>query len=189
METEDLVDRARGGDHEAYEGLFARVGERLLLYLRVRLGTLGGQVDPLDALQEVYLAAHRDFPTFRARGGAFTGWLFRIADHRLLDLVDHHQARKRMPAGGWAAGSQVLEALRASQTGPVTANERREEQERLGAALTRLPEDQREVVLLHHFHERSLQEVADATGRSVKAVRTLLARAVYQLGDALEAGS
>jgi RNA polymerase sigma-70 factor (ECF subfamily) len=83
----------------------------------------------------------------------------------------------------------VLQALRASQTGPITAGERREEQERLRAALAALPEDQREVVLLHHFHERSLQEVADATRRSVKAVRTLLARARYALGTALEAAA
>lgn len=187
MDTAHLVEQARGGDDAAYEALFARVGERLLLYLRVRLGALQAQVDALDVLQEVYLTAHRDFPRFRSSGGAFVGWLFRIADHRLLDLVDHHGAQKRRPPGGWAGTSAVLEGLRASHTGPATANERREEQERLRAALEALPPDERQVLLLHHFHERSLNEVAAETERSVKAVRTLLARARYRLGGALEA--
>lgn len=186
MDTADLVQQAREGDDAAYEALFARVGERLLLYLRVRLGQLASRIDPLDALQEVYLAAHRDFPRFRSAGGAFVGWLFRIADHRLLDLVDHHGAQKRKPAGGWAGTSATLHSLRASHSGPATTNERREEQERVASALSALPEDERQVILLHHFHEHSLQEVAAETGRSVKAVRTLLARARYRLGGALE---
>lgn len=184
MSESEELQRARGGDRAAYEALFAGVAERLLLYLEVRLGGLRSRLDACDVLQETFLAAHRSFGSFQGRTrAAFRAWLFTIADHRLGELAAHHGAQKRGVAREVPA---IVEQLRASRTGPATACARLEQQDRLRAALEALEADQREAVLLHHFHGLTQDEAAARLGRTVKQVRLLLAKARYQLGSALE---
>ena len=186
MTTDELLARARGGDRGAYEALFAAAAERLLVYLELRLGGLKARLDPLDALQETYLEAHRSFDRFRGQTlASFRAWLYAIADNRLLDLADHHGARKRSPQGEQVPVSQVIEELRGSRTGPGTAVARREEHERLRSALEALEPAEREAILLHHFHGLTREQVAERLGLTVKQARSLLARARWRLGSSL----
>ena len=113
--TAQLVERARAGDAEAYERLFARVTTRLTTYVRVRLGAkLRQHVDALDVVQEIYVRAHQAFADFEPEHeGSFVPWLLTIADHCLRDLANHHGAQKRRPPAGLARGSTVMHRLRA----------------------------------------------------------------------------
>ena len=112
--TEALAAAAGGGDARSYEELFARVADRLLLYVRLRIGReLSAKLEPLDVVQEVYAEAHRSFATFRPQGpGSFSRWLQRIARHRILDLAKFHGAEKRR-APPPLSGSAALDSLRA----------------------------------------------------------------------------
>src|SRR5262245_4545361 len=98
--TQDLCERARAGDREAYDLLFRRHSDRALLFIGARLGPkLREKVESVDVLQDAYLAAHRDFDGFSyTDNGAFFRWLCRIIDHRIRDLGDHFAALKRQPA-------------------------------------------------------------------------------------------
>lgn len=187
--TEELVRRARDGDAAAYDRLFDQVSERVLVYIRCRLGrSLAAHVDCLDVLQETYLHAHRSFTTFEPGRGDFMGWLCGVADHRLRDLADHHGAKKRRPPGGaLVQASTALARVRAEQTGPATAAARRDRDERLVAALEGLEPDAREAVLLRHFRGYTLDAVALALGTSERTVRRLLAKATSRIGRELSA--
>lgn len=183
-ETDDLVARARDGQPAAYEELFARVAERLLLYVRVRLGPrLDARLEPVDVLQEIYLQAHRDFASFQPRDpGSFSGWLYRIADHRLSDLAGHFGAGKRQALEQAARGSEVLARLVAEERGPASECERRERHAALAASLHELEEPEREALLLRHFHGLTLDEIAARLGTSEPTVRRALARGQVKLG-------
>jgi RNA polymerase sigma factor (sigma-70 family) len=75
-------------------------------------------------------------------------------------------------------------------TGPVTAAARNEANERLRAALQAIDVDERDVLLRRYFAAETLDEIATASGRSITAVRRLLARATTRLGgDLLDGGS
>ena len=182
--TDALVDLARAGDASSYNRLFARVADRALLYIRLRLGpALRAKVDPLDVLQETYLEAHRSFAHFRPQAeGAFLRWLYGIADNRLRNLADHWRAGKRAAARETPG---VIERLRASQTGPATACGRAEQNDRLLAALESLGADEREALVLRYFHESTLEAIALAMDTSISSARRLLARAELRLGRAL----
>ena len=66
--TRSLIDRARKGEKEAIEELFARIYPDLLQAVRFRLGpTLRDRLDSLDIAQSVYLEAYRDLG--RSAGG------------------------------------------------------------------------------------------------------------------------
>lgn len=78
--------------------------------------------------------------------------------------------------------------LAADQTSPSRQAVRNEEMLRLAAAMAALPENQREVVALKHLHGRTLQQIADQTGRSVPGVVSLLRRGLAGLRERLATG-
>lgn len=185
--TADLVAAARGGDQAAYEQLFDHLADRLLLFIRLRLGArLGREHDAWDVLQETYVEAHRSFASFRPEGPqAFTRWLYGVADHRLRDLAKRAGARKRQPDQPLIRDSRALANARARQTGPSTACERSDAHSRLAEAMLELAEDERDVLLRRYFQEQTLDAIAEARGCSEASVRRLLGAARVRLGQRL----
>jgi RNA polymerase sigma-70 factor (ECF subfamily) len=181
--TRLLLDRARAGERDAYERLFALAADRLLLFIRLRLGAgLREKVDSLDVLQETFLEAHRALPGFEAgEDGAFARWLCRIAENRLRGLADHHGAKKRTLPTDERPVSDVL----AAHAGPSTLASRKETRDRLERALGELAPDEQQALLLRYFEDRGLEEIAERLGRSPTAVRRLLGRGLAALGGRL----
>ena len=177
--TARLLQRARDGDRAAYDRLFALAADRLLLYVRLRLGKgLRDRLESMDVVQEAYLEAWKDLATFEPRDdGAFARWLCRVAENRLRGLADHHGAQKRQ--------ARDVEDVRRTLPGPATSAARRETRVRVEAALDRLEPDEREVLLLRHFQGLTIDEAAVVLGRSATAVRRLLGRAARRLGEEL----
>ncbi|MDJ0976529.1 MAG: sigma-70 family RNA polymerase sigma factor [Planctomycetota bacterium] len=188
--TESLVARAKAGEREAYNRLFALAADRALLFIRCRLGPrLRERLQSMDVLQEAYVEAHRAFERFEYRGDdAFAAWLCRLIENKIRGLADFHGAQKRTPKGQQLPVSIVLERERADRTGPVTAVDRSAARERMANALDTLEPDQREVVLLRYFQDRTLQQIADVMGKSEAGVRRLLGKATRTLGRALKSG-
>ena len=187
--TAQLVQRARAGEDQAYEQLFARVATRLVTYVRLRIGAaLRAQVDPLDVVQETYARAHVAFPSFEpTHERAFVPWLLRIADNCLRDLADHHGAQKRRPPAPLARGSTVLAQLRDRHTNPLSRCARDEGADRLVAAMDALDAEEREALLLRYFQDMSVDEVVASMGRSRSTVLRILGRARLKLGQVLRA--
>ncbi len=183
----DLIRRAHAGEREAYDQLFALAADRVLLFIRMRLGEgLRARVDSMDVLQEAYLEAHRALPEFEPRDdGAFARWLCKIAENRIRGLADHFGAKKRQ---GKVEVTAVLERAKATGTGPMTAVARRENRELLAAAMERLEGKEREALMLRYFQDRTVEDVASLMGRSPTAVRRLLGRAAIRLGEELGRG-
>ena len=83
METDDAiyVERAQGGDSEAFRVLVERYSQRLF---RVAWRILGEEASAEDAVQETFLRAYRALPRFDARS-QFGTWLHRIAANTAID--------------------------------------------------------------------------------------------------------
>jgi RNA polymerase sigma-70 factor (ECF subfamily) len=175
--TRTYYEKARAGDREAYNRLFALHMDRALFFIRARLGPrLREKLESQDVLQDAYLAAHRDFENFEYTDeGSFTRWLCRIIENRICDLGDYFGAHKR----------QSVQLPRADPTGPVTALDRAEHRQKVARALDRLSDDHRQVLLLRYFEGLSAEQTAERMGRSAGAVRKLTARALLALGEEL----
>jgi RNA polymerase sigma-70 factor (ECF subfamily) len=188
-----LFRRAAAGDRDAGDRLFARAADRLLLFVRLRLGTaLRARVDPSDVLQEVFAHAHRDLKRFDPTAGgdpdrAFLHWLCALAENRIRDLAAFHRAKRRDVAREARDVTAVLRDLQRRGHGPATSMVRREERDRLAAAIEALPDADRSALLLRFFEGLTVDAIADRLGTSPSSVRRALGRATVQLGQRLGA--
>ena len=170
------------------------VRERFRTYLRMlaelQLGHGGrAKIDPSDIVQQTLLDAHRDRDQFRGGTEAeMAAWLRRLlacnlADAvRLLGRAKRDAARERSLDAAIEASSARLEAwLAAEQSSPSERAERNETILRLVEALARLPEANRQALVLRHCQGMSLAEISTQLGRTPPAVAGLLKRGLAEL--------
>jgi RNA polymerase sigma-70 factor (ECF subfamily) len=182
---------AKGGNGPALGQLLELYRSYLTLLARLQIGRrLQGKVDPADLVQETFLRAHRDFVRFRgSTEDELAGWLRQILAARLGDLVRHYYGTygrdirlERELAVELDQSSRVLDqGLVAKLSSPSHRAARREQAVLLAEVLERLPEDYREVLILHHLEECHFPEVARRMGRTVESVKKLWARALARL--------
>ena len=186
--TTRLLLRAREGSPEALDALYGRCAPRLLALIRLKLGpTLRARLESRDILQSTLLRSFRAIPELEAGDrDSLMAWLARIAENEIRDRADHHR-RQRRDAGREVPLDARVESLRA----PVRSLSSRvaldEKALRLEAALERLAEDHRRVIVLRKLEELSWREVARRMHRGEDACRMLLARAMKALTLEMEA--
>jgi RNA polymerase sigma-70 factor (ECF subfamily) len=86
------------------------------------------------------------------------------------------------PAGGW------LDDVAANSATPDAGLIRSEELDALGAALVKLPEAERTVIMLRHFSQMSFKEIAEATGTPLGTALARAHRGLRRLRELLNAG-
>src|SRR5436190_9885009 len=162
-------------------------------YLRalaqIELGRrLQSKVDPSDIVQQSLLEAHQDLAALKGRTEAeLVAWLRVILTRNLLNTARDFGAQKRDIRREQSLAQQVEDSsvrldrfLASDESSPSHKVARGEDAERIAAALATLPEDQRSAVILKHFHERSLAEIAKQMDRSTLAVAGRLQRGVKE---------
>ncbi len=181
-----LLSRLRAGDDEAYELLVRTYSGRLLAVAR---RFLRSEEDARDAVQEGFLNAFRAIDRFEG-GSRISTWLHRIVVNACLMrlrtrrrkpeesieemlpryLDDGHPAA---PPGPWRP--DVADQL---ETGEV--------RQQVRAAIDRLPDSYRTVLLLRDIEEFDTDEAAETLGISRAAVKTRLHRARQALREQLD---
>lgn len=132
---------------------------------------------------EVFVEAARRVRSFDGGGAAFAGWLFTIARH---DLLDRGRAQRRRVVEPVPEIPDV-ETVPDHADGVLDRMEASMEASKVRVALSKLTEDQREVVLLKFAAGLSNEQTAVATGKPVGAVKSLQHRGLGALKRALEA--
>lgn len=185
---------------QALPGTRDRLLESYRNYLRLLARTgiddsLQGKADPSDLVQETLLKAHQHFGEFRGQTEAeFVTWLRQILARNLIDFARRFRtaearklSRERSLEALFTKSAQALDGLLAANgTTPSQVAQRRELSVVLADALTDLPEDYREVIVLRSIEEREWEQVAKQMGRSPGAVRLLWARALKRLRPLIE---
>jgi RNA polymerase sigma-70 factor (ECF subfamily) len=168
----DLIGRAQRGDEEAFASLAVAAGDRLhAVAQRILRDTDLAE----DATQQALLTIWRDLPQLRDPA-RFDAWSYRV-------LVRACYAEGRRTRR-WAPNVHLLTAGEpevAEGLGSVV------DRDQLERGFRRLSIDHRAVVVLHHYLDLPLDEVADVLGVPVGTVRSRLHHAMRGLRAALEA--
>lgn len=193
---EHLLCLARAGDRTALGQLLEHYRGYLHLMARVQIGRhLQGKVDPSDIVQESFLEAHKDFAQFQGQSeGELVAWLRRILVTNLANLVRYYVGTQRRDVRlerqlheEIEQSSRVLDrALVAKISSPSQQAAHRELAVLLAEALTQLPDDHREVIILRHLEGLTFPEVSQRMGRSLDVVKKLWPRALARLRRVLE---
>ncbi len=148
--AEELLERARAGDLEAFGALLAQYRNYARLLARTLIGTtLRLRLDPSDLVQETFLEAHRDFPRFEgATEREVVAWLRRILVRNLADQARRQKAGLRdyrrqesleavLERSGAGAAGDGVDGL-VAQRGRIAARAGRPPGQRPGRAAARL---------------------------------------------------
>jgi RNA polymerase sigma-70 factor (ECF subfamily) len=170
-----LVERAAAGAADAFGELYQLYLDDIYRYVYYRTGDTR---DAEDLTEQVFLRAWEALPGYKRRGNPFTSWLYRIA-HNLV--VDHHRRQKStVPILTSEEVSWVSE-----EPNSLERIIRAEEAAALAAAITQLPEEQQQVIVLRFIEGRKHTEVARIIGKSEGACRIIQHRALTALSRLL----
>lgn len=163
---DEVLAAARLGQAWALSELFRRYAGPVAGYVRTR-----SPAEPDDLVSEVFTAALTGLERFSGTESDFRGWLFTIAQRRVVD--DLRRRGRRVLTTGYTPESDPR-SVESAEDGSL---------ERLGTAWARgvieqLVPDQREVMLLRVFGDLTVEQVADTLGKSPGAVKQLQRRAL-----------
>jgi RNA polymerase sigma-70 factor (ECF subfamily) len=164
-----LIQRAKTGDTSAFAELYDRYQPAIYRYIFYRVDDVATAE---DLTGEVFLRLVEKIDRFTYRGRPLLAWLYTIARNLVAD--HHRQAGRSLPLSlddRWVADG----------SGPEGAIENRLTQQWLAAAIARLTEDQRQVILLKFMEGLDNETVARTLGKSVGAVKALQHRALAAL--------
>ena len=170
---------------DSLDGVYARVGPRLLAFIRLKMGrSLRARLESRDILQATFVKSLQHLDQFEGgESRAFTGWLMRIAENEIRDRADFHGRQQRdVKQEDDVADHQDLLAKTRSAPSRLILDE---QAQRVEAALDTLSDAHRQVILLRMFQELSFPAIAKILGKSEDASRMLYARAMTALTLAL----
>lgn len=163
--------KAQRGDASAWQRLIARHGPQVYALCR-RLDS-----DPDDAYQAVWEKICGSVARFDAqRSEAFGAWVRTVARRLLIDR--HRKVQRR---------GEIVGRIAPAVSGPraEAALLQHQRNARLEAALAKLPDGQRRVVVLHHIEGMELEAIARAEGVAVGTVKSRLHRGRARLARLL----
>ena len=168
----DLIGRAQNGDEEAFASLAVAASDRLhAVAFRILRDTDLAE----DATQQALLNVWRDLPQLRDPA-RFDAW-----SYRLLVRACYAEGRRTRQ---WSPNIRLLPAAEptvADGAGPVV------DRDQLERGFRRLSIDHRAVVVLHHYLDMPLDQVAETLGVPAGTVRSRLHHAMRGLRAALDA--
>jgi RNA polymerase sigma factor (sigma-70 family) len=186
-EDRQLVSRAQAGDISAFEALVEAHRDKVYgLALRMTRS----EADAAEIAQDTFLSAYQHLKDFRG-DAAFGSWVHRIAANNALMRLRHRRvvraAEEELQGPDFTERGSLAEYppqdwSRSAEGKILDAELGRAIQE----ATDRLPEGYREVFLLKDLEGLSYEQIAEATGDSIPAIKSRLHRARLALREAID---
>jgi RNA polymerase sigma-70 factor (ECF subfamily) len=197
-QTEALLTAARGGDPDAVNRLLEQHRGPIRRLVELRLDRkVQRRVDVSDVVQDVMVEVNGRLDKYlQDPVMAFHLWLRQIAWDRIIDTYRRHRvsAKRNMDreqpltAAAGPDQSTMELAIQLSDPGltPFAAAAQREIATKVEAAIERLADQDRDIILMRHYEHLSNQEIAEALGINPPAASMRYLRALRKLRDLLE---
>ena len=147
----------------------------------IAYGMLGHHEDAEDAAHDAFLSVWQNIDSFKFRS-RFSTWLYRIVKNKCLNVIDQRKRRKTDPMD--IDDSQPWVPL--DNATPEQEVLRTEQSEILHAALDRLKESYRTILILRELRELSYEEIAEVLNCTLGRVKSRLHEARKALRQELE---
>ncbi|MBI4199902.1 MAG: sigma-70 family RNA polymerase sigma factor [Chloroflexi bacterium] len=175
LSDEHLVVLVQAGQQEALAQLYDRYG-RAVYGLALRLLQDTAQAE--EVTQDVFVNLWMKASSFRPEKGRVVSWLLAMGHHRAVDQLRKRNREQSMQ------GVLLKEALLGGESAgenPVEAAQRSEEAQQVRSALTTLPQEQQEVVVLAYYHGFTQVEISQRLRQPLGTVKTRMRLAMHKL--------
>jgi len=172
---QELVRLYAAGDEAGLEILIDRYKTKLYtsIYLLVKDEPLAE-----DIFQDTFIKVINTLRSGRYNEeGKFLPWVMRIA-HNLV--IDYYRKERRAPVVVNSDGFDIFDVLQFSDESVETRMIREQVHSDLRRMIQRLPDDQKEVLIMRHYGDMSFKEIAAVTEVSIN---TALGRMRYALNN------
>jgi len=171
-----LVDEAKSGSLDAFEGLVRRYQRRVVNYVQAIVRDFG---EAEDVAQETFIRAYRSLGRFRGES-AFQTWLYTIATNTARTSLERRGRRERVADQSLDDDARALTAERVPSHGPdpeATLVMR----DAIDRALATLPDELRVAVVLRDVEGLDYKEIAEVTEVPMGTVESRIFRARRKL--------
>jgi len=163
-----LINKALQGNANAWKKLVMR-HEKHIFNMCYRL--MLNREDALDLTQEVFLSIYRNLPNYRGEGN-FSSWMLRIANNRCID----HLRKKKL-----IDDIDAHQDLACFQPSPEQNAALHSQNKLVMKFLASLPAEQRHIIELKFFQQKTFEEIETLTGVSTNTIKTRFYAALKQL--------
>ena len=178
MTDRELVEQAKRGDQGAFEQLVLD-NQNKVYTLALRL--VNDRTAAEDLAQEAFVRAWQGLVSFQG-GSSFSTWVYRLATNLCIDYLRRQRRRERVEPvvslddadSGWAEPAD-------RDSDPQLVLERSERGRALARGLAKLPDWQRQVLVLRELSGLSYQEIGEALDIDLGTVKSRIARARLNL--------
>ena len=178
---EGLVAQARGGDREAFGALVRRHMPAMFALARAYFAS---DADAEDAVQDAFVKAYGSLDQLQSPA-RFAAWLATITRRTCLDVL--RSTREKLSLADFATTAQLFPRVREQQLTPASLASKGERSDLVKAAVGRLPEKQREALMLWYTDGMSYDQMASYLDVPMSTVKSRLHRAKLSLKEALQA--
>lgn len=173
-EADSLVERAAGGDTEAFGRIYDIYADRIYRHIYYRTSNIE---DAKDLTQEVFLKAWQGLPKYKRTKTPFLAWLFTISHNR---VIDYYRTKKDFAY----LNEEII--IEDSEKSPDKLLEEKFTQQEIRKVILQLPGDQQQVVLMNFIEGFEYGEIASALNKSEGNIRVIIHRALKRMRDILD---
>lgn len=167
---------AQDREKPAFERFYEDNYFRLVRYL---CGKTGNFQDAEDIAGDVFVYCYQNYDSFDPEKGSLNTWLYLIANSR---LKNHFRGKR--PQSDFSEFEEWLFSEEPDMDRTVYLEQLRAF---VAEQLDKLPERQRQAVVLRYFQEMSFEDIAERLGTTPGNVRTMLSRTLARLEECLAA--
>lgn len=169
---EILIRQFKDGNQDAFSMLYHR--HIASVYKRVRY--IIPEADVEDVTQEVFISAMKSLASFRG-DSQFGTWLRTLTNHKVAEF---YRKRNRKQEPRFAPLSDAFGKMEGSTSKMM------EERIYIQKALSQLPENYREVIMLRFAEDLQFNEIAEIMNQNMEATKSLFRRAIVALRNQLD---
>ncbi|KWX80451.1 RNA polymerase subunit sigma [Paenibacillus riograndensis] len=169
---EEKIKRIQAGEVYLFSDVIRLYQQRIYVYC-FRL--LNSREEAEDAVQDIFIKAYQNIWDYKLQAN-FTSWLYRVSYHHCLNQLRRQKFQ-----------NQLRRLLRQDVTAKSAEQvvENRLFSESVAAALQKLSIEERNLVILRIFEDKSFAEIAEILGKSTVTVRKRYERTRSKLRESI----
>lgn len=164
----NLIDRAIGGEAEAFGQLYDKYQSGIYRFIYLKVGR---REEAEDLTHQVFLKSWRNISNYSFKGFPFSSWLYSIARNQVIDF---YRLKKEV------VELDSIAELKTENDSQIYFD-KKNDLARVKNAILELNDEQQNVIILRFIEDFSISETAMALDKSESAVKLLQHRAIKKL--------